>query len=94
MVEHFLKIEKRFIPRILSGQKTFEIRKNDRDFQVGDILCLYEFNPEHKIQWAYDGRSPNIIVSVVYMSAFAQQEGYVVLGIKPQTTISKNEASK
>ena len=85
MVEHSLKIEKRFIPRILSGQKTFEIRKNDRDYQVGDILRLYEFNPEHKIQWSYEGRVHNLTVEVVYMSSFAQQDGYVVLGIKPKT---------
>ncbi len=82
MTEHALKILKRYIPRIFSGQKTFEIRKNDRDFQVGDILRLYEYDPDSGIQWAYEGRSPSILVEIVYISSAYQQEGYVVLGIK------------
>lgn len=28
------------------GQKTWELRKNDRNFQVGDLLMLSEFRPE------------------------------------------------
>jgi len=82
MSEHVLKIHKQFLPRILSGQKTFEIRKNDRDFQVGDTLFLNEHNPDSEIQWAAPGRQQSARVEVVYISSFAQQEGYVVMGIK------------
>lgn len=82
MTEHVLKIHSQFLPRILSGQKTFEIRKNDRDFQVGDTLLLCEHNPNSQIQWAHPGKQQSARVGVVYISSFAQQEGYVVLGIK------------
>lgn len=42
-VHHELKIETRFMDRVLTGQKRFEIRKaDDRDFQVGDTFTLIE----------------------------------------------------
>ncbi len=83
MKEHTLKCLRPFLERIQSGQKTFEIRKNDRDYQVGDILHLYEYDPKSSIQWAYEGRMPMVSVMVTYMSSAYQQDGYVVLGIKP-----------
>lgn len=39
---HQLKIESAFFEDVISGKKTFEIRKNDRDFMVGDFLALNE----------------------------------------------------
>jgi len=82
MTEHSLKILPQFLARILSGQKTFEIRKNDRDYQVGDTLFLQEHNPDSKIQWAVPSRQQSARVEVVYISSFAQQEGYIVMGVK------------
>ncbi len=89
VTEHCLKILKQFMPRIRSGQKTFEIRKNDRDYQVGDILRLYEYDPSSSVQWAYEGRNPSIIAKVVYMTTAYQQEGYCVLGIEVQKPTTK-----
>ncbi|EKE9396609.1 DUF3850 domain-containing protein, partial [Listeria monocytogenes] len=40
---HELKILPEYYEDIVAGRKTFEIRKNDRDFQVGDYLILKEF---------------------------------------------------
>ena len=33
---HQLKIEPDYFKKIVEGVKTFEVRKNDRDFHVGD----------------------------------------------------------
>ncbi|HBD0694848.1 TPA: DUF3850 domain-containing protein, partial [Enterococcus faecalis] len=41
-VIHTLKIETEFFKAVKERRKTFEIRKNDRNFQVGDILILEE----------------------------------------------------
>jgi ASC-1-like (ASCH) protein len=78
--EHELKCRPEFFTRVASGQKTFEIRKNDRDFQVGDILILKEHDPE--VGWPDHGSYETIVAEVVYMTDYMQQPGYVVMGIK------------
>ncbi|OLQ71221.1 RNA-binding protein [Photobacterium proteolyticum] len=65
MKRHHLKIKPDYLKAILDGDKTFEIRKNDRDFQVGDRVHLY------------DGER-YLIIRIKYITDFAQQEGYVV----------------
>ena len=42
---HDLKILKEYFDAKLAGIKPFEIRNNDRDFQVGDYLRLREIVP-------------------------------------------------
>ncbi|MGJ6852999.1 ASCH/PUA domain-containing protein [Listeria monocytogenes] len=72
---HELKILSEYFWDIIEGRKTFEIRKNDRDFQVGDYLILKEFKDgKHTRQFR--------AVEVTYITDYAQKEGYVVMGIK------------
>ena len=47
-MEHILKILPQYYADINKGIKTFEIRKNDRDYRVGDTLLLCEWNTEQK----------------------------------------------
>ena len=35
---HELKIKYEYLVEIARGAKTFELRKNDRDYQVGDLI--------------------------------------------------------
>ena len=42
---HELKTWPQYYQAIVSGNKTFEVRKNDRHFEVGDLLILKEYNP-------------------------------------------------
>lgn len=37
---HCLKIKKSYFEAILDGSKTFEVRNNDRDFHVGDLITF------------------------------------------------------
>lgn len=82
---HQLKIRADFADRVLSGEKTFEIRKNDRDFQRGDEIIFqvvwlsgsaYEVCEEHPL----DGKAYTI---TYVLSGWGLKEDYVALGIKP-----------
>jgi hypothetical protein len=44
-VVHSLKCWPVYFEAIGAGRKTFEARKDDRGFRVGDMLHLHEFNP-------------------------------------------------
>lgn len=35
---HELKIEHKYLIEVYMGRKTFELRKNDRDYEVGDLI--------------------------------------------------------
>jgi hypothetical protein len=51
---HELKIWPEYFASVISGEKTYELRRNDRNFAVGDHLRLLEFDPKSE---AYSGRS-------------------------------------
>ena len=74
---HYLKTVNPYFQDVADDKKTFEVRFNDRDFKVGDILHLQEFAPPE----TYTGRE--IRAEIVYMLDDPQycKEGYAVLGI-------------
>ena len=87
MAEHKIKIKKMYYDAVLSGEKTFEIRKNDRDYKVGDIIhfvpiadngdMIIPHNPnEYKITYIFHG------------GEYGLENGYCVFGITP--AIEKN----
>lgn len=45
-MNHDLKIHPQFYVRVADGSKTFEVRDNDRGFQMGDTVVLREFDLE------------------------------------------------
>ncbi len=47
-ITHRLKTWSRFFHLSLSGLKTFEVRKFDRDYRISDWVTLFEFYPESK----------------------------------------------
>ncbi len=57
---HELKILPDFYRAVVSGEKTFELRKNDRNFKVGDFVVLKEWTalqgylgPTHTVRIKY-----------------------------------------
>lgn len=75
MTRHILKTLPHYFWPVCWGHKTFEIRRNDRDFQVGDILILREWNGTEFTP------NPSISYTVTYITSFNQEPGWVVMGI-------------
>ena len=76
---HEIKIYPQYYKAIMSGEKTFELRKNDRNYQVGDILNLKEWDGEN-----YTGHSTMRRVSYIYKGTdkYGLSKGYCILSIK------------
>lgn len=62
MTEHILKCWPEFFQETWEGRKTFELRKNDRDYQVGDTIILREWD---NVAERYVGR--RITGEIVYL---------------------------
>jgi len=56
-MKHELKTRGEYFQAIKRGEKTFEVRNNDRDFKVGDTLLLKEWNPK-----GYNSVAPSELV--------------------------------
>ena len=78
MKHHRLKIEPQYFEDVEAGRKTFEIRREDRGFEIGDTLQLCEFEPMPGL--GYTGRE--VGRTITYISYYMQMAGYVVLGMK------------
>lgn len=76
---HTLKTWPVFFQAVEDGTKTFEVRAADRDFRVGDVLDLREYDPDNKV---HTGRSTQRQVSYLLSpeSEFGF-DGFVVLGM-------------
>lgn len=78
MTHHILKCDLPYFDAVESGDKTFEIRRNDRGYQKGDTISLcpaYEGSP-----WLFG--DPVGLWEITYVTGFQQKEGFVVFGIK------------
>lgn len=89
---HELKIIDQCFNDIITELKQFEIRKNDRNYKVGDILHMREYN-----DGAYTGKET--MQEVTYISKYAQHNQHIVMSIKKvpmsyYTYINMNEKEK
>jgi hypothetical protein len=78
--EHELKTWPPFFNALLSGDKTFEARRNDRGFAHGDVLVLREWEPGG----GYTGRSIRAVVTYMLHGGggLGVESGYAVMGIR------------
>jgi len=88
---HELKILSQYKASIDAGQKTFELRKNDRDYKVGDLIHFTVIESKHEdyqeVAWRFT-RHPYLddIYAITYVLKDVPQYGldkdYCILGIK------------
>jgi hypothetical protein len=91
MRHHELKIDPGLLDPIIRGEKTFEVRRDDRTFQVGDTLLLREtaqsgeFMRETGAAPEYTGKELRCRVTFVLRGpVYAVPAGYAVLAIRPE----------
>lgn len=79
---HNLKIDKDLIEYKVKGMKNWEIRYNDRDFKVGDILFEREYNQvagEYGSNCIYE----KITGILPHKACYGLKEGYCILVTQP-----------
>lgn len=74
---HQIRIAKTYFDDVANGIKTFELRKNDRNYKTGDILELMEFADGRNT-----GRVVRMIVTYMLEGYAGLEEGYCILGIR------------
>lgn len=74
---HELKTWPEYFEAVYNGLKTFEVRKDDRNFQVGDILILREWLPSRE---SYTGRKTYVKVTYTLRDTRFVKDGHVVMG--------------
>ena len=75
--QHEVKLAASYYEDVVSGKKSFELRKNDRGYKQGDSLKMLEFK-----DGKHTGRT--IEADIIYMleDYTGLAEGYCILGIR------------
>lgn len=76
---HELKCWPAQFQAVVDCSKTFEFRRADRAFAVGDWLVLRELDP---VTETYTNRSVRRLVTYVLSEGFGLREGYAILGLE------------
>ena len=74
---HELKIAPEYFEKVLSKEKTFEFRYNDRNYQVRDILKLKEYD-----NGQYTGREISVQITYILQDFEGLESNYAILSIK------------
>jgi len=80
MTTHELKTWPEYFEEVMRGNKTFEVRRNDRDFKIGDLLLLKEWVAENQ---EFTGRYKFCVVNYILPGGkFGIGKDYVVMSIE------------
>lgn len=91
MKVHELKLDDEYFNDVKNGIKKFEIRNNDREFLVDDLLALSRYGNGSYL--TKENRFKNekvdihdaetLLMRVDYITDYEQKDDYVVMGISP-----------
>jgi len=76
---HELKILPQYFQAVWDGNKNFELRKNDRDYKVGDYLVLREYSGA-----GYTGSFLKVVITYILKDCpeYGLNKDYCILGIR------------
>ena len=89
---HDLKTVQPFFDDVISGRKPFEVRFNDRDYQVGEQVRLWEYDVENQqfTWWA----TPLLKITYVLDNPQFCKEGFVIFGFEPQGEMMRHKMAR
>jgi len=77
---HELRTWPEFFKHLITGEKTFEIRRDDRAFRAGDIVNFKEYS----YMDGYTGREFKAEITYLLTGhPWGIKDGYIILAIKP-----------
>lgn len=76
---HDVKTDTPAFEALVSLQKPFDLRKNDRDYQAGDIINQMEWNQNT----GYTGRTFEMKITWVLYKGYGLPEGYCIMTVVP-----------
>ena len=83
---HELKIKEEYLLEVALGNKTFELRKNDRDYQVGDLIRFIDIRQSNSDGCDYAYIDNDALYKIIYVLKDVPEYGldkdYCILGIK------------
>ena len=79
MKTHYLKIWPQYYAETAQGEKFAQLRKNDRNYQIGDRLVLQEYDPKRSV---YTGLEITCHVTDLIEKCEGLMDGFCILSIK------------
>lgn len=77
-MKHYKKLTQPYFNEVYGRIKTFELRKNDCYYNVGDVIILQEYDNETD---TYSGSEIAAEITYILKDYIGLQEGYCILGI-------------
>jgi hypothetical protein len=78
--DHELKVLPAYFHPLANGEKSFEVRRDDRGFQKGDVLWLREWNQK---TGRYTGNATFANVKWILTGGqFGVEPGYIVMAVE------------
>ena len=81
---HELKIKHEYLFEIALGNKTFELRKNDRDYQVGDLIHFIDIDGDKFYNDLNNYLGDIYIITYIFknVTQYGLDKDYCILAIK------------
>lgn len=78
---HEIKCLSNYFEQVWQGMKGFELRKNDRDYCIGDIVELHEIDANEN----YTDRVVTVVITYVLKDChqYGLQDGFCIFGWNP-----------
>lgn len=79
---HEIKLNREFCEDVYNGTKQFEIRKNDRQYEVGDIIKFIPWEPRSEISFKHPIKQNAYIIKYILHGGYGLKDGYIAMQIK------------